>query len=137
MNWIGTVRKKVAEAEVSDRSFGFVLAIVLFVVAFAPLFRGLSVRPLPCAAGILCLAIAFVAPSILRTLKLIWLGFGLVIGSVVSPIVLAVVFYGVFAPLGVAAKLTGRDALRLRMEPQATSYWQTRPDPSTDMYLQF
>jgi hypothetical protein len=47
----------------------------------------------------------------------------------VSTVVLAAVFYGVFTPLGLVMRLCGRDALRLRPDPGAGTYWEPRPGP--------
>jgi hypothetical protein len=49
------------------------------------------------------------------------------IGWVVSKVVLAGLYYGVFTPLGLAFRLAGRDVLGLRFEPAWASYWEDRP----------
>ncbi len=49
------------------------------------------------------------------------------IGWVVSKVVLAGLYYGVFTPLGLVFRLSGRDVLGLRFEPARVSYWEDRP----------
>src|SRR5262245_2769164 len=66
--------------------------------------------------------------------RLIWPVFvGLIIvtwpmGWVVSQVALAILFYGLFVPLGLAFRLLGRDSLRLR-QPRTDSYWQAKTMP--------
>lgn len=58
-----------------------------------------------------------------------------------GPIVMAILFYAVVTPIGLVMRLTGRDPLRLRLEPEASSYWRTRPrvrnERQTSMTRQF
>ena len=68
-------------------------------------------------------------PPVLHPLNLIWLRFGLLLHSVVNPIVMALVFYGTVLPTGMVARLMGKDLLRLRREPEADSYWIPRTPP--------
>ncbi len=49
------------------------------------------------------------------------------IGWVISHVILALVFYGLFTPLALVFRLIGRDALVLRRSPSARGYWQPRP----------
>jgi hypothetical protein len=51
------------------------------------------------------------------------------VGWVVGQAFLALMFYGVFTPLALVFRLMGRDALRLRLDPRATTYWTARPAP--------
>ena len=51
---------------------------------------------------------------------------------IVSPIVLGVMFFGVFTPIGIVMRLAGRDAMRRRLDPPARTYWQDRDPPGPD-----
>ena len=51
------------------------------------------------------------------------------LGWLMSRLLLAVLYYGVFTPLGLLLRLLGRDALRLRPCPQQASYWAEKPAP--------
>jgi hypothetical protein len=54
---------------------------------------------------------------------------GVLLGKLVSPIALGILFYGVFFPVGVAMRLAGKDPLRLRRDAEAASYWIPRRPP--------
>ncbi len=78
------------------------------------------------AAAFACFAFSMVAPGLLRPL---YLGLTLVtlpIGMVLSPLVMAVLYFGVFTPLGIAMRLRGWDPLDRKFEPEAASYWVKR-----------
>src|SRR5207237_1080980 len=70
-------------------------------------------------------------PGILRPLYLALTIGTYPVGWVVSHVVLAVIFYGVFTAVALVFRLLGRDALQRRLEPEAASYWQPRT-PSRD-----
>ena len=121
----------------SERSFGLVFAVVFAVIALWPLLDG---RPPRFWASILSagfLLVALVAPSQLRPLNLLWARFGLVLQSIVTPLVMGMVFFVVMTPIALAMRLLGKDPLRLKPEPGADSYSLERhppgPEPQTMM----
>ena len=67
-----------------------------------------------------------------------WMGLSFVLGSVMSRLVMAFVFFGVITPIGLLMRLVGRDPLRLR-KPQVESYWVDlgRPDDISSYERQF
>ena len=86
------------------------------------------------------LAVALVRPGWLRVLNRGWMQLGLAMGRVVNPIITGVLFFGVFAPVGVILRMRGKDPLRLRFDAKAESYWIRRTAevaPSGTMARQF
>jgi Saxitoxin biosynthesis operon protein SxtJ len=113
----------------SDRNFGFVFAVVFVLIAAWPVMSG---RPLRWWALIIAAAFVLVAlakPALLATPNRLWTQLGVLLGKVVSPIALGILFYGVFAPMAVVARLIGKDPLRLRLDAAADSYWIQRDPP--------
>jgi hypothetical protein len=113
----------------SDRSFGLVFAVVFLIVACWPLLYGQLPRwwAFGIAAGFTAIAIA--KPEILGGLNRLWIKIGLLLGRIVSPIALGVLFYGVVTPIGLLMRLTGKDPLRLKLDAGADSYWIPRKPP--------
>jgi len=118
----------------SDRAVGFVLATALALVALAPLLRGHHVRlwPLPFAAALLLTAL--IRPGWLRPVNRAWMAFGAVANAIVTTVLMAIMFYAVFTPLGWTLRWLGRDLLRLKLDPRLESYWLERrpPGPAPD-----
>jgi hypothetical protein len=113
----------------SDRAFGLVFASVFLLIAAWPLVSGLAPR---WWAGGLAAAFALIAwlrPASLARLNRLWIGLGLVLGKVVSPIALGIVYFGIVTPIGLVMRLAGKDPLRLRREPGAGTYWMPRHPP--------
>jgi len=77
----------------------------------------------------LFLAAAWLRPAILNPLSRIWLKFGLMLHSVVNPVVMALLFYGTVLATVLVARAMGKDLLRLKRKPDAESYWIVREPP--------
>jgi len=113
----------------SDRAFGLVFASVFLLIAGWPLFQGETPRwwAFGVAAGFGL--VALVKPTLLAGPNRLWSKLGVLLGKVVSPIALGVLFYGVLTPIGAVIRLTGKDPLRLKRDPAADSYWIPREPP--------
>ena len=110
----------------SDRSFGLVIATALALYAIKhPMFL------IPAA---LVLIAALVRPQTLHGLNLLWAKVGQVLHRVVNPILMTVLFFGVFTPMAILLRLFGKDPLRLRTKSE--SYWinRTSVGPMTNQF---
>jgi len=113
----------------SDRAFGMVFAGVFFVIAIWPLLHGGTLRWWAVSVALGFVLVALAKPVLLASLNRLWLKLGIFLGKVVSPIALGILFYGVFTPLGAVMRLSGKDSLRLKFDPDADSYWIPREPP--------
>lgn len=113
----------------SDRSFGAVFAVVFFLIAAWPLMHGAMPRWWAGGIAAIFALIAVVKPTLLAGLNRVWVRFGVLLGKVVSPIALGILFYGVLVPIGVVMRLTGKDPLRLKHDATVPSYWIPREPP--------
>jgi hypothetical protein len=113
----------------SDRSFGLVMAGALAVVSCVNVWHTGRVWPWTGSIAALFLAAALLRPAILHPLNLLWLKFGLLLHQVVNPVLMALIFYGTVLPTGMVARLMGKDLLRLKLQPDADSYWIPRTPP--------
>jgi hypothetical protein len=62
---------------------------------------------------------------------------GQILNAIVSPLVLGVVFFGLITPIAVFMRIRGRDVLRMRADPKASSYWVPREPPGPDPVQSF
>lgn len=116
------------------RRFGFTLAAAFGVLGGISLWRG-SGRELPlfAVAGVFLLSgLAF--PAILAPVHRAWMAIGLVLGWVMTRVILGILFYLVFTPMGLLMRALGKRPLAMRYDRKASSYWIPRPsrpwDPS-------
>lgn len=113
----------------SDRKFGWTFA-ALFVLI------GALYHPWLIALGALVAVVTVARAELLAPLKRAWMRLGELLNRVVSPVVMAVIFFMVFTPVGLVMRAFGRDALSLRYEPKADTYWKRRepPGPAEDSF---
>lgn len=113
----------------SNRVFGLVFAGAFFVIAGWPLLHGEALRWWAFVVAVVFVLFALIKPTLLTRLNQLWMKLGILLGTVVSPIALGILFYGVFTPIGTAIRLAGKDPLRLKFNPDADSYWISRDPP--------
>ena len=115
----------------SDRSFGIVFTVFCAIVAGVQFWYGSTTA----AWGWLLAAAMFAAFSLvysraLRPLNILWFKFGMLLHLIVSPLVLGIMFFAVFTPIGWLMRLSGKRPLHLRFDAAAPSYWVQRRPPS-------
>ncbi len=113
----------------SERSFSIVMAAALSGLGTINWWHDGRVWSwlLGAAAGFLVVGYFFAAA--LKPLNWIWFKFGLLLHSVVNPVIMGLVFYGAVLPTGIAMRAMGKDLLRLKAEPEFNSYWIKREPP--------
>ena len=110
----------------SNRKFGFFFSGVFVTTgAYFYLESNVVISYLFTALGLLFLMVTLVKADVLLPLNALWMRFGLLLAMVVSPIVLGVIFFGLFAPVGILMRVFGRDELSLKLN-QKNSHWVHR-----------
>lgn len=121
---------KFSEVELpSNRKFGFFFTFV-FSLAAAYFFY---VVKMPWAYTFFATALVFLMITLLKSdlllpLNKLWMKFGLLLGMIVSPIVLGIIFFGLFTPIAMLMRLSGRDELKVKFS-QKPSHWISRNEP--------
>ena len=119
----------------SDRAFGMVFAAFFALAAFLPLLSGKPVRWWAAAPALAFLVVGLARPVLLHPLNRLWTRLGQLLGRVMTPIVVGIIFYVVITPIGLLKRrITSQDSLHLGFEPDRTSYWIERspPGPAPD-----
>jgi hypothetical protein len=116
----------------SNRSFGIVFTVFFGLLGAWSWWRDGTIYPWAFGFAALVLAVALAAPGALTPFNRAWMKLGEVLHRIVNPIVLGLIFYGMFTPVAIVMRLAGRDALRWRFEPKARSYWIERDPPGPD-----
>lgn len=107
----------------TEKNFGYVFTGVFFLVAVAPLFFSRPLRFGFLIASICFLAVTLIDPARLKPLNQLWGRLGILLGKIVSPIVLGLLFFSAFLPVGILLKLFKKDVLNLKLLKHEKSYW--------------
>lgn len=124
----------------SDRSFGLTVGGILLAIGVVRWWL-FDATPWSTAAfvgiGSVLMLFGQMAPSKLAPLNRAWMRLGLLLASIVNPIILFLLFVIVFVPTALVLRLQGRDALGLRRDPTTGSYWieRTPPAPHPDTMI--
>lgn len=124
-----------AEVKVgSERSFGFVFGAVFAIIALFPVIADDGeIRLWAIAVAAVFAILALAAPKVLRPLNVLWFKFGMLLGRIIAPIVMALVFFVAVTPVALLMRLFGKDPLNKEPDPEADSYWIHRDDDETPM----
>jgi hypothetical protein len=113
----------------SERSFGLVVACCFLLLGVLSLYHGRAGWHFWFPLAALFAVLAHAAPSVLAPLNRLWAKLGQLLHAVVSPLILALLFYGCIAPIGFLMRLTGKDPMQRKFDPAAKSYWIVREPP--------
>lgn len=113
----------------SDRSFGLVFAGFFAVLTLHNWWRAGHSWPIYLVIAAVFLAAALLRPILLQPLNRAWTRLGSLLGAIVAPIVMVLLFFLVITPIGLLMRLTGKDMLRLRGARKDDSYWIVRDPP--------
>ena len=110
-----------------SKKFGSFFAVVSFVAAgyFATLTDGKFWALVFALLAAIFLILTLFAPALLSPLNKVWIGLGHLLGRIMNPIVLGLIFFVLITPVAVIGRMVGRDPLRLKMLTNS-SYWINR-----------
>ncbi len=121
----------------SEKNFGITFAIVFSLIGIYRLWVSGEILLWAFAATGVMLVVTYTSPSLLKIPNYLWFKLGMLLGSVVAPIVMAIVYVTTVVPLGLFVRLSGKDILRLRLNRNSQSYWISRESPPQPMKNQF
>jgi hypothetical protein len=120
----------------SERSFGIVFSVVFALIFLYPLINDSTPYYWSGGVSLFIIIVTFVKPTLLQKPNFLWFRFGLILGAVVSPVVLGLVFLTTVVPIGIVFRLTGYDPLQVKKRSSST-YWIEREDPPQSMQRMF
>lgn len=121
----------------SEKSFGIVFAIVFFVIALYPLLASEDIHVWALIMSFICIALAYFLPGMLSVPNKLWFKLGLLLGSIITPIVMSIIYFVSVMPTGIIVKLLGKDLLNQHFDRNKKSYWMERDKPVGSMKNQF
>jgi hypothetical protein len=124
------------EKKNSNKSFGILFFVVFLTISLWPLLKENDLRIWSFIISILFLILGILNSKILSPIKRVWIRFGELLGKIISPIVLAVVFFIVVTPIGLFMKILRKDLLNIKFTKDK-SYWIKRDKDLGPMKNQF
>ena len=120
----------------SNKSFGVVFSIVFLIISLFPLLNDNSIRIWSIILSLIFLILGLLNSNILAPLNRIWFKFGIILGGIVSPIIMGLVFFLVVTPTSLILRLFKKDTLNLKKSDSVT-YWIIKSDKKSKMKNQF
>ena len=120
----------------SNRSFGILFFLVFFFIGIWPILNEESLRGWSIIVAIIFLVLGLLKSKILNPLNKTWVKIGEILGLVVAPIVMALIYFIVLTPLSFIIKLFGKDLLKTKYS-KIDSYWIKRKKNVGSMKKQF
>ena len=120
----------------SNKSFGVVFFIFFLIVSLYPILNDENVRIWALIISIVFLILGFLNSKVLTPLNILWFKFGILLGNIISPIVMGIIFFTIVTPISFIMKLLGKNLLYLKRKNK-NSYWIERDKLKSKMKNQF
>ena len=120
----------------TNKNFGIVFSLIFLIISLFPLINDGSLRIWSLIVSMVFLFLGLINSKILTPLNKIWFRFGLLLGRIVSPVIIGVIFFFVVTPTALIMRLIGKDLLNLKFNKHK-SYWIEKTGPKSNMKNQF
>jgi len=122
----------------SNKSFGIVFFLFFLFLSIWPLaIQGNQINYIFLFIGIIFLLLGILNSKILTPLNYIWFKFGIYLGLIISPIVMAIIFFMVVTPIGLFMRSIGKDLIRNKKDSSLKTYWLDCKEEKSSMKNQF
>jgi len=116
-------------------TFGILFFIFFLVIGLYPLISSEPIRIWSIILSLIFLIITIIKPNLFLSLNKLWIQFGNLLGKIISPIVMGLVFFFVVTPVGILVRVLKKDVMGLKRG--VSSYWISREDKLQSMKKQF
>tara|TARA_Y100000817_G_scaffold308395_1_gene296086 strand:+ start:972 stop:1355 length:384 start_codon:yes stop_codon:yes gene_type:complete len=120
----------------TNKGFGIVFFIVFFLISIYPLIYGKKLIIWSLIISFVFLVLALFKPGLLAPLNKLWFRFGILLGKVISPLLMGIIFFFMVTPIGFLMKILKKDLLNLKFN-RDKSYWIENKGPKSKMKNQF
>lgn len=121
----------------SDKNFGIVFCIFFLVCAFIKYYYFNEISIFFITFSFIFLITSFFYPVIFKYPNILWFKFGVLLGILISPLIMLIIFYFVFLPIGILLKIFKKDHINTQINKSLSTYWQNRNESISTMKNQF
>ena len=122
----------------SNRKFGFFFTVIFTIISIYFFFYdNYNTAYIFVVISIIFFVITILKADLLLPLNKLWMRFGFILGLIINPVVLGIIYFLVFTPTGLIMRLFKRDELRIKLKKR-NSYWKLRSkrDVNVDLFKQ-
>ena len=120
----------------SNRNFGIVFFIVFLIIALWPILKQNEIRIWSLIISFIFFVLGLINSKLLTPLNKLWFKFGILLGNIIAPIVMGIVFFLVVTPTGLIMRFFRKDILKLKKN-SSNSYWINKDNTNSSMRNQF
>jgi len=117
--------------------FALIWAGIFMAAGVLPLFKGGDIRIWAIAVSLLFVTVSIIKPELLTRFYQLWTKFGGFMGSIISKVMMFILYFGLFTPVSFVLKLLGKDLLDKKIDKSQKSYWIERETQPQSMKHQF
>ena len=125
------------KSQSSNRSFGILFFLVFLIISLWPLKNGNNLNFYFLTASIIFLILGVLNSKLLSPFNKAWIKFGEILGLIIAPIVMGMVYFVILTPVSLIVRLFGKDLLGLKFLKRKETYWIKRNKKLTSMDKQF
>jgi hypothetical protein len=120
-----------------EKSFGTVFFILFALLGLYPIIKGESINYWFLIVALTFILIAFFSPRTLSIPSNLWMSLGILLSTIISPIVMSFIYFTTVVPVGLVFRLIGKDVLCKKFDKNTQSYWVERKQHLRSMRDQF
>ena len=125
------------KSQSSNRSFGLLFFIVFIVVGLWPVIKGEAANIYLILISLFFLIFGLINSKILSPFNKAWIKFGEILGLIIAPIIMALVYFIILTPISLIVRMLGKDLLGLKFLKKQDTYWTKRKKKLGTMKKQF
>ena len=119
------------QKKTSNRSFGLLFFMVFLIIALWPLLNSEVLRLWALIISLIFLILGVINSRILNPFQRVWIKLGELLGKIIAPFVMFLVFFTILTPTGIILRLFGKDLLKIKKNKKSKSYWVNRKNISS------
>ena len=128
-------KKEIKIKKNNNITFGILFFFFFLIIGLYPLKSDEAIRAWSVVLSLVLLIITIIKPNLFTFLNKLWIQLGILLGKIISPTVMGLVFFLVVTPIGIFVRILKKDVMGLKRG--ASSYWIHRENKLQSMKKQF